>query len=81
MNVRRPIWPNPSPRKVGRAVRTKISPISPKMEFFNKIGFRLNLVKHYSFTRPWTRGRAEKWSKTSSIVSRIAEKESKLMLA
>lgn len=37
MSGRRPIWPNPSPRKVGGALRTKISPVLPKTEFFNSI--------------------------------------------
>lgn len=38
MSGRTLIWPNPSPRKVGGAVRTKNSPILPKTEFFNSMG-------------------------------------------
>ncbi|MEP0701254.1 MAG: hypothetical protein ABJN38_11820, partial [Lentilitoribacter sp.] len=33
----RPIWPNLSLRNVDRVVRTKISRILPKTEFFNTI--------------------------------------------
>jgi hypothetical protein len=33
-----PVWPNPSPQKADCAVRRIISLISPKTEFFNKIG-------------------------------------------
>lgn len=38
MSGRRPIWPNGSRNKFGRALRAKILLILPKTEFFNSIG-------------------------------------------
>lgn len=54
MSGRRPIWPNPSGNKFGRAQRAKILLILPQTEFFNSIGSEPALLGMTLHRRGWS---------------------------